>query len=117
MKVLITGSRNWTDYARIEQVIDALPWDAEIIHGAARGADAIAGGFAAARGLKVTAYPADWKRYGNAAGPIRNDQMLALQPDLVLAFWNGYSTGTLHTINGARALGIKVRVHGTTTDN
>ncbi len=117
MKVLVTGSRSWKDFTRIKEVIDALPDDAEIIHGAARGADSIAGGIAAARGLKVTAYPANWKRYGKLAGPIRNDQMLALGPELVLAFWNGYSTGTLHTINGARTLGIEVRVHGTTTDD
>ena len=66
--------------------------------------------------MKVTRYLADWKRYGSGAGPIRNDKMLALKPDLVLAFWNGYSRGTLHTIKGARKLGIEVRVHGTTDD-
>jgi hypothetical protein len=38
-------------------------------------------------GLPYIGYPADWGKYGNSAGPIRNQQMLEEErPDMVVAF-------------------------------
>jgi hypothetical protein len=52
-----------------------------------RGADTLAGIIAEQIGLQVEVYPADWNRHGQAAGPIRNQQMLDQgRPDIVLAF-------------------------------
>jgi hypothetical protein len=48
----------------------------------------------------------DWKRYGNAAGPIRNQRMLEWGPDLVVAFAGG--TGTAGMVALARAAGVPV---------
>lgn len=46
-------------------------------------------------------FPAEWNKYGNAAGPIRNGQMLREgKPDLVLAF--GYGRGTDDMVTQAR---------------
>jgi hypothetical protein len=56
-----------------------LPPGTTIIHGAARGADSIAGDVAAELGFTVRAYPADWSAHGRAAGPIRNAAMLAAE--------------------------------------
>jgi hypothetical protein len=56
------------------------------MHGAARGADRLAGAAALRLGLEVVEYPADWKRHGRRAGYVRNEQMLAAGPDLVVAF-------------------------------
>lgn len=36
-RVLFTGSRDWTDVDAVRAVVDALPADAVVIHGAARG--------------------------------------------------------------------------------
>lgn len=47
-----------------------------VIHGAAKGADELAGVWAAQAGVPVEAYPADWEQHGKAAGPIRNQEML-----------------------------------------
>jgi hypothetical protein len=50
---------------------------------------------------------ADWKRYGPAAGPLRNAEMLhEYQPDGVIAFPGG--KGTTDMIKKARQAGIKV---------
>lgn len=66
-------------------------------------------------GLKVIndgkGFPADWKRYGKAAGPIRNQQMIDEgKPDLVLAFHENIneSRGTKDMVARARGIGIKV---------
>lgn len=111
-RVLICGSRSWTDSAAVRQVIDALPDGAAVIHGGAAGADGLAGRFAAARGLTVEVYPADWRTYGRAAGPIRNAQMLREgRPDRVIAFrMCGISRGTDNMIRQARVAGVPVEV-------
>lgn len=87
-----------------------LPPSSTVVHGAARGVDRIAGQEAEKLGLLVEAHPADWDRFGKSAGYRRNAEMIALGADLVLAFWDGKSRGTQHTIELARGAGIPVEV-------
>jgi hypothetical protein len=49
---------------------------------------------------------ADWRKYGAAAGPIRNQRMLEGPPDIVVAFAGG--KGTADMVQRARAAGIAV---------
>src|SRR3972149_6405940 len=91
MRVLICGDRNWTDVRTIRSWIAGLQeWGyTTLIEGEARGADSIARDEAILAGIKVLPFPANWAKYGRAAGPIRNQQMLDEgQPDLVVAFHN-----------------------------
>lgn len=43
---------------------------------------------------------ADWGKYGKAAGPIRNQEIVNVS-DIVIAFWNKKSRGTKDTIDKA----------------
>ena len=112
MRVLICGSRSWDDSDAVAIEIANLPNDAVVIHGAAPGADSLAGRWALFYGLVVYEYPADWAKYGRRAGPIRNQQMLDEgSPDEVIAFRKrGPSPGTDDMIRRARAEGLPVRV-------
>lgn len=95
--VLLCGSRTWQDGSRIYDVLRVFQWtqgNFTVIHGDATGADRVGGRAAKALGLKVEAYPADWKRHGKRAGYIRNKAMLDMNPSCVLAFWDGVSPGT-----------------------
>lgn len=110
MRVIVCGSRTWDNphpiWQSLERIAEQHP-DAEIIHGAARGADSLADAAAKALGLKVTPVPADWEKFGKAAGPMRNKQMLDLAPDRLLAFrCPGQSKGTDHMITIARRAGV-----------
>jgi hypothetical protein len=87
-----------------------LPPQTEVIHGGAQGVDVLCGKAAAVLGLAVTVYPADWETHGKRAGVLRNLQMLDQWPNLVLAWWDGKSKGTLHTITRAQMLKIPVEV-------
>lgn len=113
MKVLICGDRDWWNCRKIAKRILELPSCAVVIHGACRGADRIAGNAAFNRGLVVREYPAQWKKYGPAAGPIRNKRMLDEKPDLVIAFHSNLddSRGTKNMVNLARKAGIEVEIH------
>lgn len=109
-KVLICGDRNWKNYWCIYDVISKLDKNSIIIHGNARGADIMAGTIASKLGFKVTAFAAEWKKYGKAAGPIRNKQMLDENPDLVIAFHDDIenSKGTKNCKEEAEKRGIEV---------
>jgi hypothetical protein len=78
-----------------------------LIHGAARGADALAADWAKQRGIHAIAYPADWAHEGRKAGPIRNQQMLnSGKPHIVIAFPGG--KGTDDMISRSEAAGVPV---------
>jgi hypothetical protein len=109
MRVLVTGSRDWTDWPTIMDAIEALPRWAVVVHGGARGADQTAGAFADAFGLAQEVFPADWKRHGKGAGPLRNQAMVDAGADIVYAFPLPSSRGTLDLIRRAEAAGIPVR--------
>jgi len=112
-KILICGSRNWTNYWSIYDVISKLDKDSIIIHGAAKGADTIAGVIANKLGLQVVPVPADWKKYGRAAGPIRNKIMLDMNPDLVIGFHENIETsrGTKNMKEQAEKKGVEVIIY------
>ena len=90
MRVLVTGSRDWSDREAIASelaaVVGASGTGVTLVHGACpTGADAIADEVWARAGLPVERHPADWSR-GRKAGPERNAAMVALGADLCLAF-------------------------------
>lgn len=112
IRILVCGSRDWTDRKTIYRNVNMpFPEPVTVIHGACRGADWIAGDVARELGYFIEEYPADWKKHGRAAGPIRNAQMLREgKPDMVIAFHNDIdnSKGTKDMVKRARAAGIKV---------
>ena len=107
--VLVCGSRSWDRRGPILSALERIEPNV-VIEGGARGADRHARIAAQALGLHVATVEADWDRHGRAAGPARNAAMLALKPDLVMAFWDGASPGTRHMIQIAEKAGVPVEV-------
>lgn len=118
MRVLVCGSRTYCDEPVMNTIltfIKSLHSDLVIIQGEARGADLMAKAWAVKNGVLHLDFPANWTKYGKAAGPIRNNQMLTEgKPDLVLAFpTNGdltKSKGTKNMVEQARNAGIETVV-------
>jgi len=78
-RVLVTGSRRWTDTATIRDVLSSVWGDgsAVLVSGACpTGADRIAETIWTGWGGRVERHPADWARHGRAAGFRRNAQMI-----------------------------------------
>lgn len=112
MRVLVCGDRHWTDKDAIRSRLSKLQ-DAgydTVIEGEALGADSIARDEARELGMAVLSFPANWAKYGRAAGPIRNKQMLDEgKPNLVLAFHGNIkeSKGTKNMLIQAESQGIQ----------
>ena len=112
-KLIVAGSRSFSDFDRLAADLDRLlvrrfP-DVEIVSGGAAGADALAERYARSRGLAFRAFPADWRRWGKLAGPIRNRQM-ADYGSAAVVYWDGRSRGTADMISSASAAGLRVVV-------
>jgi hypothetical protein len=109
VRVLVTGSRDWTDGAAIREAL--RPYSGEpyrtLMHGGCQGADKLAAIEAKKLGWRVVAYPADW-RLGPKAGPERNQRMVDVGADLCLAFPLPGSRGTYDCAARARRAGIPV---------
>jgi len=84
----------------------------EVIEGGATGADAIAGEEALKLHFSVQHFPAQWEKYGRAAGPIRNTRMLEQRPRLVVAFHSDIanSRGTKNMVEQSEKAGLEVVV-------
>jgi hypothetical protein len=110
-RLVVAGSRDFTDYEKLSSELDAYLHDKKathevtIISGSANGADKLGERYAREHGLKLERYPAEWEHYGNAAGPIRNKKM-AQNADAVIVFWDGTSAGTKDMIQNAKREGL-----------
>ncbi len=112
MVVLVCGSRDYTDYQKIYDCLKSIKVSL-VIAGGCRGADALAARAARALGYPFLEFPADWQKFGKAAGPIRNQTMLDEgRPDLVVAFHENPegSKGTKDMIRRAKSQRIPVRL-------
>ncbi len=112
MKLLVCGDRNYEDSDLLFSILNELHREhkvVEVVHGAAKGADILGHIWAHHNGVKATPVYADWKQFGRAAGTIRNNKMLEMQPDLVVAFHKNISEskGTISCLKAAEKLGIK----------
>ena len=113
-RLIVNGSRTFDDYALLEKKLDAIISDledVEIVSGHARGADSLGERYAKEHGIPCKVMPAEWKKYGKAAGIIRNQQMIDYAKEeipLLVTFWDGKSHGTKHTIEKAMKDGIQV---------
>jgi hypothetical protein len=98
MKILVTGDREFACFATVKLAYHYVEHTygpiKTVVHGAARGADQLAGMVALDRNIGVVPMPAQWNRYGKGAGPIRNQRMLDDHPDIkvVLAFHENLKT-------------------------
>lgn len=106
MKVIIAGSRFIKDRSEVLRCIARCPFASkitEVVCGGASGPDTFGKNWAIAKEIPVKDMPADWQKYGKAAGPIRNKEM-SKYADAAIIIWDGKSRGTLNMIQEMRKL-------------
>lgn len=103
MNLGIVGSRTFNDYEKFLDAVNLLGEATnidKIVSGGAKGADSLAERYADYWMIPKEIFKPDWKKYGKAAGFLRNTDIVA-NSDVILAFWDGKSRGTKDTIDKA----------------
>lgn len=113
MRIIVCGGRYFSDRSVVFWALDLLHSRREImlvIHGDCRGADRLARSWARRHEVPDLSFRAQWHRHGDAAGPIRNRQMLEDgwmgKIDGVIAFPGG--AGTADMVQQAALRGLKI---------
>ena len=114
MKIVVGGSRDFSDYEVLCEFLDSLLDGADVsdlmfLSGGCRGADLLAERYAAERGITIERHLPEWDKYGRAAGVHRNCEMVD-EADKVVAFWDGKSRGTKSLIEYAKKRGKPAEV-------
>lgn len=118
-RLLITGSRKWVDVDAIRAEFELVKANAGsevlLVSGACpRGADRQCELLAREFGWKIELHPLNWKSgpegaYNPMAGFERNELMVNLGADFVLAFIMDNSGGAMNTVRHANKAGIPVK--------
>lgn len=120
-RLIICGGRHFKDYERLESTMNEVmskiaPWRdvIEIVSGHCEGADQLGELYAKNHNLPCKVFPAQWKKFGKAAGPIRNSEMVKYASEaemsVVVAFRSPRTKGTNDTVKKATKQGFKVFV-------
>jgi len=112
MKVAVVGSRNFNDYVRVKKAIDVIQSYVNIeciVSGGAKGADSLGAKYADENNIEKLIFLPEWNKYGRSAGFKRN-KLIIEACDFCIAFWDGKSKGTKHSIDLAKKLnkGLKI---------
>lgn len=101
----IIGSRTFFDYDLLKNVLQKH-YISQIVSGGARGADSLAIRYAIEASIPYIEFIPDYKKYRKKAPFVRN-KLIVNASDIIIAFWDGKSTGTKHSLDYAKKLAIK----------
>lgn len=110
-RILVCGGRKYNDYRHLSHFLNQIAATRFadkfiIIHGGAKGADSLAATWASQQLKPSAKIEPLWGSDPFAAGLVRNEMMLLLVPELVIAFPGG--SGTRDMIEKAKAECIEV---------
>ena len=108
MKLIVAGGRDYRLTGHDRRLLAVLLRQlgaTKVLHGDCRGVDRDAAQVAREQGVEPEPHAAHWRRYGKAAGPMRNGAMVAMADGLI-AFPGG--SGTADVTKKAAAKGLPV---------
>lgn len=111
MNIAIVGGRDFDDYDLLKKTLNNFIENKSflnaIVSGGAKGADTLAEKYAAELQVDMIVYKPNHKKHGRLAALHRNTEIIETS-DIVFAFWNGKSRGTLDSITKAKNLEKKL---------
>jgi hypothetical protein len=111
MKVAVIGSRGFNDYDKVKQTLSTLKISL-LISGGAKGADTLGERYAKENNIPTQIFLPDWNKHGKAAGFIRNTDIVE-NAEMIVAFWDMESRGTLDSINKGQNLEKQILIINT----
>ncbi len=110
MKILVCGGRKFDNYYLLENVLDKRVLSTDtIIHGGAYGADGATQQYCNYNEIETKIYRPNYELFGRVA-PLYRNKIMVRECDEVIAFWDGKSRGTGHTIRYANEEGKNVTI-------
>ena len=112
MKLAVVGSRDFNNYGLLKHYLDKIHSVEPITHivsGGARGADKLSEKWADENNVEKLIFIPDWNKHGKSAGYKRNVDIIT-NANKIIAFWDGVSKGTQHSINLSKKQGKKIKV-------
>jgi len=114
MRVAVVGSRKYTDFNGLKNVLNHIRMISCIISGGAKGADALAEKYAEEHNLPckifLPKFKTDPKTPYHARWYIARNKEIVDNSDIVIAFWDGKSKGTKNTITYAKKQKKEIKV-------
>ena len=121
IRIIVAGSRGFDNYSLLSSRLDKYMEEmspvyrknAEIISGTARGADQLGEKYAEAKGLILKQFPANWDKFGNKAGYLRNKDMAEYASEgigVLFLFWDGKSKGSKNMLELAHRYELELNV-------
>ena len=109
-RVGIVGSRDYPFPGLVDSFVAALPRGAVIVSGGNGNVDKAAASMGRLLRYVVDEFKADWGRYGRAAGPIRNREIVRSGVYCLVVFIDlaVKSDGSRNAIKAAKAAGVPV---------
>jgi hypothetical protein len=115
VRVIIAGSREITDFSLVERAVEQSGFrPSVVISGRCRGVDLLGERWARKHRVPLETFPAAWRLYGDAAGPLRNGVMVSVVEGLIV-IWDGLDTGSADVFRRGLEAGLhvfEVRVRG-----
>ena len=118
MRLAVVGSRNFRNEELVVWTLDLIEYlcgPFQLVSGGAIGPDSIAEEWYRDRLYadpdldSPLIFEPDWNRLGRAAGPARNSTIVSTA-NAVVAFWDGYSSGTYDTIRKSHLMNRPILV-------
>ena len=109
LKIVIAGSRTIDNYNLLLQIMNSLAslypgYIFKILSGGAYGVDNNAKNFAIKNNLQYQEYKPIYKHKNDRGAPLRRNIDMARDGDLLIAIWDGASTGTKNMIDEMKKL-------------
>lgn len=110
MKLAVVGSRKYLFQNQVVSFVKSLPKDVEIISGGAAGVDSYAVEAAKEAGMPHYEFTPQRSAYGPVVALFERNKELAWEADVMVAFHDGESHGTMHAVEYMTQIGKKAFV-------
>jgi hypothetical protein len=111
MKIIVAGTRTFSDRKRIYDIIDNSKFDiTEIVSGGSVGVDRVGERWAIDNNLSMRSVAGECKEYGIKIAPLKRNEMMAEYADGLIAIWVDKSFGTGHMIDCMKKLGKPIEI-------
>ncbi len=115
IKLLVAGSRSISDYEFIKASLDIVHsqlqtenYSIELVSGHAVGVDILAERYAHQNNIPVVLFKPEYQGPRDYTAPLKRNVKMAEYADLLVAFWDGKSKGTIHMIKEMQKRGKPV---------